>query len=479
MTNKGILASRWNYVDKQLIKYFKVYKSISQKTKDKLQDIFNSLNITYSDINKNLSLNLKKRLDRYIEALKEKGLLRDYFGYTARLLYSRKNVTYRELIEFMIMAIYIEEYAELEKFNDAFFYNIADNSYKQGAKDIKDAIHKSFNSSIYYVLMNIPILDTTVKQYLYSIALTNANEIYKQVLINLQLRKELNIDSKQFQNLLLKQRNRIININEDKYSGGVVNVVENLVNNAYLQAGIDNDVKQCRFIAEIDNKTTKMCSSLDGQLFYLDKMNVYQRWSEVDKKYVTYHTKGLVLGENLPPIINHFHWCRSTITYLIDKSFEEVYNITNKEAFFEKINMKDIDKKLEEYEKMIRYSDKENMIIIRPDGVVYRFIGDTDSVTFKNIDLTEAIVTHNHPKEETNYSFDGTDRVFWNNHQEVKILRGIDYKYLYQLNREDNTVDVIALNSLDDITEYDYQHLQNIERAREYKYGYTRKEIKG
>lgn len=479
MTNEEILNSRWKDVDKYLKSYLKEYKKVNINTQDKLQVFFDSLDITYKEINKNVPLDVKKRLDRYIVNLKEKGLICGYFGYIARLIYSRKNVTYKELIKFVINSIYLEENSKMENFDNAYFYDVCERAYEQGLNDIKKIKHNKLNIATFYTILNIPLFDTSIKSYLYSLALTNASELYKQVLINLQLQKDLKVDSKHFIELFDKQINRFININDDKYSGAIVNITESLVNNAYLQAGIDNDVKKCRFINEDDKRTTKMCASLDNQLFYLNKMNTYRRYSDIDGRIVTYRTQGLVLGENLPPIKNHFHWCRSTITYLIDKSFEEVYNITNKEAFFERINIKEVDKKLEEYENDIRYSNKENMIVICPNGTVYRFIGDTDSVTFKNIDLTEAIVTHNHPKEETNYSFDGTDRVFWNNHQEVKILRGIDYKYLYQLNREDNTVDVIALNSLDDITEYDYQHLQNIERAREYKYGYTRKEIKG
>ena len=72
----------------------------------------------------------------------------------------------------------------------------------------------------------------------------------------------------------------------------------------------------------MDKRTTKMCESLNNQIFYLDKVNTYQRYSDYDKRIVTYTTKGLVVGENLPPISNHFHWCRSTITYLIDNEKE-------------------------------------------------------------------------------------------------------------------------------------------------------------
>ncbi len=481
MTNEEILNSRWKSVDKYLKNYLKHYKEINFKTRDSLQTIFDSIDVPYNDLNKTVPSHIKNRLNRYIDELKENNLLQGYFGYTAKLLRNRKSINYGEYLEFMILSVYIKEYYEIKDYNTDSFYRICENAYNQGIKDIrriKTVKSETFNMSIFYTLMNLPLLETTAENYLYSISLTNANDMYKQTLINLQLEKGLNVDNHFFRDVFQKQMNRYINFNGDKLSGAIVNISENLVNKSYLQAGLDNDVEQCRFISEIDNRTTKMCESLDNQLFYLNKMNIYQRYSEADKKYVTYHTNGLALGENLPPINNHFHWCRSTITYLIDKSFEDIYNITNKEAFFEKINMKDVDKKLEEYEKSIRHSDKENMIVICPDGIVYRFIGDTDSVTLKDVDLTGAIITHNHPIEETCFSFEGDDRRFWNSHPELNVLRGTDEIYTYQFSRIDLNIDhTILYDNIFDMPFEESQHIQNIEKAKEFHYGYTRRQI--
>lgn len=331
MTNEEILNSRWKSVDKYLKNYLKHYKEINFKTRDNLQTIFDSIDVPYNDLNKIIPSHIKNRLNRYIDELKENNLLQGYFGYTAKLIRNRKNINYREYLEFMILSVYIKEYYEIKDYNTDSFYRICENAYNQGIKDIrsiKTVKSETFNMSIFYTLMNLPLLETTAENYLYSISLTNANDMYKQTLINLQLGKDLNIDNRFFKDVLQKQMNRYINFNGDKLSGAIVNISENLVNKSYLQAGVDNDVDQCRFIAELDKRTTKMCESLDNQLFYLNKMNIYQRYSEADKKYVTYHTNGLALGENLPPINNHFHWCRSTITYLINTITKKYKDIT-------------------------------------------------------------------------------------------------------------------------------------------------------
>ena len=172
--------------------------------------------------------------------------------------------------------------------------------------------------------MNIPLLYGTKEAYLYGLALTNANEMYRKCLNDIQSQKELDIDNIGMQELLLKQRNKILSINDNKYSGAIENMVESYSNLAYLQCGLDNDVRKCKFIAQMDTRTTRMCESLNNQTFYLTEINKYKRYSDIDKRIKTFHTRGLVLGDNLPPITNHFHWCRSTITYQIeDENIEE------------------------------------------------------------------------------------------------------------------------------------------------------------
>ena len=72
-------------------------------------------------------------------------------------------------------------------------------------------------------------------------------------------------------------------------------------------------------MAVIDDKTTPMCKSLHGQLFNVKGQNIFKRYSESAKGTVTFKCQGLVLGVNKPPITDHFHWCRSQLTYLIDR----------------------------------------------------------------------------------------------------------------------------------------------------------------
>ena len=91
MNNAEILRERWKNTDKYLLKYLKKYKIINRNTRDNIQNVFNELNIDYKDINKNISKQQKNKLDRFILNLKKNKLLKDYFGYKARLIFSKKS----------------------------------------------------------------------------------------------------------------------------------------------------------------------------------------------------------------------------------------------------------------------------------------------------------------------------------------------------------------------------------------------------
>lgn len=71
--------------------------------------------------------------------MQDDGLLTDYFGYEARLILSKKNVTYAEMLSIMIKGAYIEENKSLLEYTDNLLYSICEISYNQGLEDIKKA----------------------------------------------------------------------------------------------------------------------------------------------------------------------------------------------------------------------------------------------------------------------------------------------------------------------------------------------------
>ena len=104
-------------------------------------------------------------------------------------------------------------------------------------------------------------------------------------------------------------------------------------------------------------------------------------------------------------------------------------------------NMENIERTLDEFENELVNFDREVAVVITKDGDIFRFNGGINNV---NPDLLGesrkgASDFHNHPKNETNYSFSVLDAGhFWEN--EMAISRSGDYMYRYSMRRTNDTV---------------------------------------
>ena len=319
MSNEEILQQRWEKTDKTLQQYLKKFNALGNETIDKVMEVFDNINITFSDLNKTISKAEKRRLDRNILEWKEKGLLTGYFEY---LVLSKSNFTYADLLEIMIYSIYVEQEQKQNKLAKNVFIIVAEDIYNQAKKEIPIK-PKKFSLTWEYIwsLLWIPTYNKKWDEYLKLLTLTSEQEIYKQLLVNIQNNRPLL--EKDLKPIIKKQMNRIISINDDKYSGILSDTCRQLGNKIYIDPFKNEKDLQVRFIAEMDKRTTKMCEGMNNMLFYVNGWNKFYRYSDVDKKDVYYVVKGLEQGINLPPINNHFHWCRSTITYQLKENIIE------------------------------------------------------------------------------------------------------------------------------------------------------------
>lgn len=147
------------------------------------------------------------------------------------------------------------------------------------------------------------------------------------------------------------------------------------------------------------------------------------------------------------------------------------------------INDEIISQKLEEYEKVIvNDNEKENAIVITKDGEVYKCSGTANRVFIEELGdkLNGSAVTHNHTKEETEHSFSDEDIEMFQSYN-LSILKGIDWKYIYELNRNKLEVDPLSNTDLIDACFEIFRHEKCIElvnkiNENQKKFGYTRKE---
>ena len=327
----------WKQHDNYMKQLQQLYNKTSKQTQNRLQEIFDTFNFTTENIYNIADSKTKKRINTYIEQWKEQGLLKNnnYFTSLANNIYRRIRVKNSEILELLIYSAYIEEQSKLEKPEKQIMYEDANYYYQEGIKEVD----KKKKSSVIPMALFLALLDQpnysgiNWNQYIEATMQYNAQQIYKQTILNIQQQKNLEIDSSEFQTIINRQNNQKLNINNDKISGATDLQMIGLNNLAKVE-GIRsnaNDNAQVEFWAVTDEHSTEMCQSMNMMRFYINKENKFDRYwgnSKKDIKLMPVRVKGLVPGINLPPIMYYWHWCRSTIRYVspVEKQEKTEYN---------------------------------------------------------------------------------------------------------------------------------------------------------
>lgn len=328
----------WEVHDNYMKQLKQLYNKTSRQTQNRLQEIFDTFNFSSNDIYNIADNKTKKRINTYIEQWKEQGLLKNnnYFTVLANNIYKKTRVKNSEILELLIYSVYIEEQSKLEEQEKQIMYEDANYYYEQGQQEV----NKKKKPSILEMALFLALLDQpnysgfNWKQYIEATIQYNAQQIYKQAILNIQRQKNLEIDSSEFQTIINRQNNQKLNINNSKISGATDLQMIGLNNLAKIEGikEVTEDNSKVRFIAVEDDKTTQMCDSLNNQEFYINKENVFDRYYGENQKELRLQRircNGLVVGLNLPPIQHHFHYCRSTIMYLapVEKQQKAEYNL--------------------------------------------------------------------------------------------------------------------------------------------------------
>ena len=261
----------------------------------------------------------KEKVNEYIEDWMELGILVGMFGLVAKSFYRKTRVKNSDILELLIYGIYAEEQSKIEKQEQEILYEDANYYYQEGQKQNKKKKEISIlGMALFLYLLDQPLYNGyTFKQNAEAILRYNAQQIYKQVVLDLQQQKEPDITNDIYQNIIKRQDNSRLNINGNKISGDVDLTTIGLNNKAIVEGIKLIDKKgKVQFISEHDEKRTKMCESLDGQEFYINDWNEFSRYSKANDSIKKYRCFGLVQGLNLPPINDGFHFCRSIIRYI-------------------------------------------------------------------------------------------------------------------------------------------------------------------
>lgn len=319
----------WQYHDKKMKKLKQLYSKTSKQTQNRLQEIIDTFKFNFDTLYNIADIKTKNRVNTYIEEWKDKGLLTGYFGTLAKNIYNRTRVKNSEILELLIYGAYIEEQNKLKEQELNIMYDDANYYYQEGQQEVNNTLQKKKKKpfsvlewALFLALLDQPNVKGYIfEQYIQATIQFYAQQICRQMTIDLQQQKQPDITNDIYQNLIKRQNNSKLNINGDKISGDIDAQLIGVNNLAKIE-GIKevDDNAQVKFIAVIDGKETEMCHSLDGQLFYINKENIFNRYygeTQKDLRIEKIKCFGLVVGLNLPPISHHFHWCRSSIIYQV------------------------------------------------------------------------------------------------------------------------------------------------------------------
>lgn len=486
--NEKIINERWEEIRKELKSFQKSYYRQNKKTQDTIQEILSSYNVNNNNLHKKISKDDKDRLLRKIDKWKDEEIVIGYFAYLIDNLLKR-TITYRDLIEMLLYSVYFEEKkALLNDINNLFNFTSI-KTYNQGRLDLRKKPRKHFPKPISELLQFLIVDGVLWKDFYEALVLTNAQELEKQYLIAVQQNKPINVYDDSFQRTFEKQRNRLISTSNNKYSGGLDKYVTALGNLAYIEAsGTEN--QKVRFISDMCDNVTEMCSYMNGMIFNTRDRNIFKRpYGDTQKDLLIQNMDimGLVVGINQPPIAKHFHWCHSTLTYDVSNNIQIGLSVNNSNNILENhqeprllgtINpdkIKDINNVLKSLESQIKDDKIENAIVITEKGEIYQCFGNKNNV-WPDVDLDDKLynsyITHNHPIEQTEYSFSNADIKLFEKYN-LKSLRGIDNKYTYELNRNStSTMNNLTFESeIDDISLF---HVQSIDYAIKNNISYKR-----
>ena len=423
----------------------------------------------------------------------------------------------------------------LHKYINNIDSNVADvlrREYQQGKlsayKGFKKALKKGLKSSVKvkdsFFRLNDRKIDVLIKsinndfKQANQAVLRRTNDTYRQVIFEASMYNTTGVmtGEQAIRKAITDFEQR--GINSIEYSNGARHTISNYARmairtastRAYLQGNGEfrKEIGQTLVILSKHGTACALCQPWEGRVLIDD---IYSGGTKKDGKYPLlsdamkqglYHPNCRhALGTYYPELSKKDN---ETITSEVEKEENELQssnkisnNVKKQNKTYkpiEKIDVTDektVNDTVKYFERDIVEDVIENAYTILKNGDILHFTGTNDYVNIpSDLDLTDAIITHNHPIAETNYSLSEDDILLFLQ-RNVKELRGIDKDYTYYVKRTENTAfniddvksDVLKYryealelsmkNKLDiDRNEYDYI---NRKLSRKYNFVYSRR----
>ena len=326
-----ILKKRWEKVDKILTNFYNKNRILNKQMLSNIQQIFEGIDITYDKLFDYVNDKYRRILRTKVNELKENQDIEGYAGYLLNQYINKKKLRYSEYLTALFLIEYYKRDIKRESMEYELFEEVSNLVYIDAQEEVIELEPKKKKKPRLLTVPEAYLLQLIAmskfnnafwKDYKQGSISYNAEQLFKQVAVNMQAERPLEVTADDFVKLFEKQeRNYLAKKKDieptekyvDMYYGSLDDILTSIANQMALRGMIDQGCKKVQFIATIDEKTTDMCRSLNGQIFKIKGINKYYRYSAIDDKDILYTTDGLKVGENLPPIINSYHHCRSTI----------------------------------------------------------------------------------------------------------------------------------------------------------------------
>lgn len=247
--------------DQELRKLLPTIKEIFSSISDDVLALFKELSIDRESLNKNVPNSVKRAFKRKVSNWQSQGIVKGYFKFK---LDNLNKYTYGNILELCIYSIYAKAEQEIFENSKKVFVKIANDCYEQAKEEHPNppvTIPDILTWAYIYKWLKVLNINATYEEYLQSLSMTAVEEMFKKCVQTIN--SEGVLSEEDIEKLLDKQSNRVLNINGDKKSGIVEHMSEVVGNHAYIDP-FPNE--KAMFIAEMDERTTMMCSSLNGKL---------------------------------------------------------------------------------------------------------------------------------------------------------------------------------------------------------------------
>lgn len=213
------------------------------------------------------------------------------------------------------------------------------------------------------------------------------------------------------------------------------------------------DVEKYQIVATLDNRTSEICSELDGKVFDMKDYEAgvtatpfhpncrtttipyFDDWEELGVKPERVARDEEGNNYYVPADMTYKEWEDKIVnnTSTLKAKDGDIVGEDRNTIKIGDIDPRKTDTAIEYYNEQIRNREVENVVIVDKNGGIWHSVGNEDSVDLPSIDLTGATVTHNHPASNGIVSFSGADFGFLKKNQGLRKLVAVNSEYTYSV----------------------------------------------